>query len=284
MNDLIGYLVSGIALGASFALIGSGFVVIHRVTRVVNFAQGTLAVFGGLISYSLLSGVLPQGLAQIVTVLICAGIGLVMGVIAIGKRGTPPLISLLVTLGLAILSGAVIILLWGQDPLVPAGISGSISLFGVELESQRLLVIVITAITFVAMGLFFGKTYLGMGLTASASNPRAAQLVRINVRQMGFIAFAMAGALGGLAGVLIAPSNPMSFYSDLPLALSGFAAAVFGGLNSPLKTAIGGLVLGVSGQLVAGYGGGSFQTQVALLMMLVVMIARNRSLASEEAK
>ena len=147
-----------------------------------------------------------------------------------------------------------IILLWGQDPLVPAGISGSISLFGVELESQRLLVIVITAITFVAMGLFFGKTYLGMGLTASASNPRAAQLVGINVRQMGFIAFAMAGALGGLAGVLIAPSNPMSFYSDLPLALSGFAAAVFGGLNSPLKTAIGGLVLGVSASSSPGTG------------------------------
>jgi branched-chain amino acid transport system permease protein len=83
---------------------------------------------------------------------------------------------------------------------------------------------------------------------------------------------------------LIGPTNPMSYTSDLELAISGFAAAVFGGFNSPLKTAIGGLVLGVSGQLVAGYGGGSFQTQVALLMMLVVMIARRRSLETEEAK
>ncbi|MEO7124392.1 MAG: branched-chain amino acid ABC transporter permease, partial [Lacisediminihabitans sp.] len=166
MSDFISYLVSGIALGASFALIGSGFVVIHRVTRVVNFAQGTLAVFGGLISYSLLNGILPQGLAQIVTVIICAVIGLVMGVVAIGKRGTPPMISLLVTLGLAIFSGAIIIVLWGQDPFVPPGVNGSVSFFGVELESQRLLVIVITVITFIAMSLFFGKTYLGMGLTA----------------------------------------------------------------------------------------------------------------------
>ena len=167
-----------------------------------------------------------------------------MGVIAIGKPGTPPMISLLVTLGLAILSGAVVILMWGQDPLTPPGIQGSIAIFGAQLETQRLLVIVVTAITFVLMSLFFGKTYLGMGLTASASNPRAARLVGINVRGMGFVSFAVAGALGGLAGVLIAPTNPVSFYSDLELALSGFAAAVFGGLNSPLKTAIGGLVLG----------------------------------------
>ncbi|GAB3029012.1 branched-chain amino acid ABC transporter permease [Parafrigoribacterium mesophilum] len=284
MNQFLTYLVSGIALGASFALIGSGFVVVHRVTRVVNFAQGSLAVFGGLISYSLLSGILPQGLGQVVTVIICAAIGLLMGVIAIGKRGTPPMISLLVTLGLAILSGAVVILLWGQDPLTPPGIQGSIQLFGAQLETQRLLVIIVTAVTFVLMSLFFGKTYLGMGLTASASNPRAARLVGINVRRMGFVSFAVAGALGGLAGVLIAPTNPVSFYSDLELALSGFAAAVFGGLNSPLKTAIGGLVLGVTGQLVAGFGGGSYQTQVALLMMLIVMIARHRSLAAEEAK
>jgi branched-chain amino acid transport system permease protein len=154
----------------------------------------------------------------------------------------------------------------------------------VTIESQRLLVIVVTALTFVGMSLFFGKTYLGIGLTASASNPRAARLVGINVRTMGLISFAAAGALGGLAGVLIGPTNPMSYTSDLELAISGFAAAVFGGFNSPLKTAIGGLVLGVSGQLVAGYGGGSFQTQVALLMMLVVMIARRRSLETEEAK
>lgn len=284
MNQFLTYLVSGIALGASFALIGSGFVVVHRVTRVVNFAQGSLAVFGGLISYSLLSGILPQGLGQVVTVVICAGIGLLMGVIAIGKPGTPPMISLLVTLGLAILSGAVVILMWGQDPLTPPGIQGSVEIFGAQIETQRLLVIAITAVTFVAMSLFFGRTYLGMGLTASASNPRAARLVGINVRVMGFVSFAVAGALGGLAGVLIAPTNPVSFYSDLELALSGFAAAVFGGLNSPLKTAIGGLVLGVTGQLVAGLGGGSFQTQVALLMMLIVMIARHKSLATEEAK
>jgi branched-chain amino acid transport system permease protein len=109
-------------------------------------------------------------------------------------------------------------------------------------------------------------------------------MVGIDVRRMGLLAFALAGILGGLAGVLIAPSNALSVSSDLPLALGGFAAAVFGGLTSPLKTLAGGLALGVAGQLTAGYLNGSYQTEMALLLMLVIMIVRSSAFVQEEAK
>lgn len=284
MSDLITYLVSGIALGCTFAMVGSGFVVIHRVTRVVNFAQGTFAVFGGFISYSLLDGVLPQGLAQLVTVIACGVIGLMVGVIAIGKPGTDPLISLIVTLGVSIFCAAVFITIWGQDPISPPGLNGTWTILGAEVQRQRLLVVAATLVTFAALTLFFSRTYIGKGLTACASNPRAAALVGINVRRMGFIAFAVGGALGGLAGALISPSVALSFSSDLGIALSGFAAAVFGGLVSPLRTLLGGVVLGVTGQLVAGYLSGSYQTEVALLMMLAIMVVRSSTLVTEEAK
>ena len=284
MSDFITYFVSGIALGCTFALVGSGFVVIHRVTRVVNFAQGTFAVFGGFISYSLLNGVLPQGLAQLVTVVACGLIGLVVGVVAIGKPGTDPLIALIVTLGVSIFCAAIFITAWGQDPVSPPGLSGTMSILGADVQRQRLLVVAATLVTFVALSLFFSRTYVGKGLTACASNPRAAALVGINVRRMGFIAFAVGGALGGLAGALISPSVALSFSSDLAFALSGFAAAVFGGLTSPGRTLLGGIVLGVTGQLVAGYLDGSYQTEVALLMMLAIMVVRSSTLVTEEAK
>lgn len=284
MSEFVVYLVSGLALGCSFALVGSGFVVVHRVTRVVNFAQGMFAVLGGLISASLLGAALPAPIAAMATVLITAVVGLVVGVLAIGRRTMPPLISLLITLGASFVGSAVIILIWGQDPISPPGLKGTVAFLGADLEVQRLLVVVVTLITFGALALFFNRTYLGMGLTAAASNPRAARLVGIDVRRMGLIAFAIAGALGGLAGLLIAPSSAVSYYSDLPIALSGFAAAVFGGLTSIGRTLVGGLVLGVAGQLVAGYLNGSSQTEVALIMMLAVMILRHRSLAAEEAK
>jgi branched-chain amino acid transport system permease protein len=284
MNDVITYLISGLAIGCAFALVGSGFVVVHRVTRVVNFTQGTLAVFGAMFAYSLLSRGLPHGLAETLAVLGSGAIGLLFGVIALSRRGTSPLISLMITLGLSIFSSAVIILIWGQDPLSPPGLSGTVSIAGASIETQRVLVAVVAVLVFTCLWLFFDYSYAGKGLTAAASNPRAARLVGINVRRMGLVAFAIAGLLGGIAGVLIAPSNAMSFSSDLSLALSGFAAAVFGGLTSLWRTLLGGLVLGVAGQLVAGYLVGTYQTVIALVMMLVLMIARHRSLAVEEAK
>ena len=284
MTAFITYLVSGIAIGSSFALVGSGFVIAHRVTRVVNLAQGSVAVLGALISYSLLQGVLPHGLAEVVAVIASALIGLLIGVVAIGKPGTDPLISLIITLGVSIFCSAVIILLWGQDPVSPPGLGGTVEFLDVSVERQRILIIVVTLITFAALNLFLTRTFTGKGLTACASNPRAARLVGINVSRMGFVAFAVAGALGGLAGVLIAPTGAVSFSSDLPLALSGFAAAIFGGLNSPLRTLVGGLVLGIAGQMVAGYVEGSFQTEVALAMMLGIMVLRSRDFISEEAR
>lgn len=284
MNELLTYVITGITLGASFALVGSGFVVVHRVTRIVNFAQGSFAIIAAMMAASLLRGRLPHGLAEAAAVLVCGIVGAGVGWVALGRRGTPPLISLIVTLGLSMVASAVIILLWGQDPVSPPGLRGHITLLGVEVERQRLLVLAITLLAFAMLALFFSRTYLGKALTASASNPYAARLVGIDVRRMGLLAFGLAGVLGGLAGVLVAPSNALSFSSDLALALSGFAAAVFGGLSSPGRTLLGGLLLGVVGQLTAGYLNGSYQTDVALLLMLLIMIARSRTFAAEEAK
>jgi branched-chain amino acid transport system permease protein len=284
MKELLTYVVTGITLGASFALIGSGFVVVHRVTRIVNFAQGSFAIIAAMLASSLLRGRLPHGLAEAAAVLVCGVVGAGVGWVALGRRGTHPLISLIVTLGLSMLASAAIILLWGQDPVSPPGLRGHVTLLGVEVERQRLLVLLITLLAFAAVALFFSRTHLGKALTASASNPYAARLVGIDVRRMGLLAFALAGVLGGLAGVLVAPSNALSFSSDLALAPSGFAAAVFGGLSSPGRTLVGGLVLGVAGQLTAGYLNGSYQTEVALLLMLLIMIARSRTFVAEEAK
>lgn len=283
MNELLIYLVSGLALAGSFALIGSGVVVVYRVTHVLNFAQGTFAVFGALLSYSL-SRILPPLLGGALAVVLCAAIGFVVGLVAIGRRGTPPMISLLVTLGMSMVSAAVIVIVWGQNPVSPPGLPGTLRFGGVEIEAQRVLVFVVALVTFAVLSLFFSRTDLGRGLSAAASNPLAARLVGIDARRMGLIEFALAGSLGGLAGVLIAPTTAVSVSSDLPLVLSGLAAAIFGGLRSPWLTFLGAVVLGVTGQLVAGYANGSYQTQIALVMMLAIMIVRARSLNAEEAK
>jgi branched-chain amino acid transport system permease protein len=136
------------------------------------------------------------------------------------------------------------------------------------------LVVLLTAAAFVALGVFFDHTYLGRGLTACSSNPRAARLIGIDVTRMGLVAFGLGGALGGLAGVLLTPIQPVSFNSDVGIAISGFAAAIFGGLLRPGTALIGALVLGVAQALVAGYAQASLQSGVALVIMLAIMVWR----------
>jgi branched-chain amino acid transport system permease protein len=272
MGAFLSYLISGLALGCSFALLGSGFVAIHRVTRVVNFAQGTFAVIAGLTAASMLGHGLPHGVAELVAVLVAAAVGLVVGLVAISKPGTPTLASLVITLGLGILAYAVEITIWGDQPISYEMAGGSATIAGARLPNQYFVVIGAALLVFVALGLFFTRSYLGKALSACAANAYAARLSGISPIRMGLLAFALGGLLGGLAGVLITPLQPVSFDSDVGLATNGFAAAIFGGLNRPSAALAGGLVLGVVEAMVAGYVNSSYQTEVALALMLAVMI------------
>lgn len=285
MTLFLQYAASGIATGCAYALVATGFVAIYRVTRVVNFAQGVFAVIGGMAAYSLVGHGLPHGLAEGLAVLVGAGAGLLVGVVAIGRPGTPPLTSLIITLGLQIGSYAVLVLVWGDQPLSFDGLKGILNLGGVTMQLQYVLVVGVTALAFVALALFFDRTYIGKALTACSSNPRAARLMGIDVRRMGLVAFALGGGLGALAGVLLTPLQPVSFNSDVALAINGFAAAVFGGILRPFTALSGALVLGVAEALVAGYGRASFQSAVALLIMLGLMVwqaGRRASFSIEE--
>jgi branched-chain amino acid transport system permease protein len=111
-------------------------------------------------------------------------------------------------------------------------------------------------------------------MTACASNPFAARVAGINVWRMGVFAFAAGGLLGGLAGVLITPLQPSAYDSDVTLAVSGFTAAIVGGLLSFQGALIGGLILGVAESMVAGYWNASYQEVVALVIVLGVLSAR----------
>src|SRR5205085_190988 len=195
--------------------------------------------------------------------------------VAIGRQGTSPLGSLIITLGLGIGAYAVLILIWGDQPISFDGLKGNLDLAGVSMQVQYVLVVLVTALAFVGLNRFFDHTYLGRGLTACSSNPRAARLVGIDVKRMGLVAFGLGGGLGGLAGVLLTPLQPVSFNSDVGIAISGFSAAIFGGLLRPGAALVGCLHLGVAEALVAGYGQASLQSGVALVIMLGIMIWRS---------
>ena len=274
MGDLVQYLVTGVGIGCAYALTGSGLVVIYRVTRVVNFAQGSFAVLCALTVTTLLAAGLPHGLAEGLAVLLGGGVGLLTGLVAIGKPGTTPQAGLIVTLGLGVFAYAVEILLWGDQPRSFAGLPGSVTVFGARIQTHYLLIIGVTAVVLAGAAALFARTDLGRALTATAADPYAARVIGIDVLRMGLLAFAVGGALGGLAGVLVTPVQQVTFDSDVALVVNGFSAAILGNLTRPALTLAGGLFLGVVQALVGGYLSTAYQTEVALLFMLAVLIVR----------
>ena len=268
------YLVTGLGVGCAYALTGSGLVVIYRVTRVVNFAQGAFAVIAAMTVSSMLSSGLPHGLAEALAVGLAGIVGLLVGVVAIGKPGTTPQSALIVTLGLGVFAYAIEILIWGDQPRSFAGLPGSFTFLGARVQTHYLLIIAASALVFLAVAVLFARTDVGKALTAAASNPYAARVVGINVTRMGLLSFALGGALGGLAGVLITPVQQVTFDTDVAMVVSGFAAAILGNLTRPTLTLVGGLLLGEAQAMVAGYLSTSYETEVAMVLMLAVMIAQ----------
>ncbi|MDQ6900583.1 MAG: branched-chain amino acid ABC transporter permease [Candidatus Dormibacteraeota bacterium] len=266
------YLITGLATGCAFALVATGFVAIHRVTKVVNFAQGGFAVMAGYITFSALRAGLPHGASELLAVLAATALGALVGLVTIGRRGTPVLASLIITIGIGIFLYAVEVAIWGDLPLQFDGVPGIFAVGGLTLQRQYVLIVLATLLAFAGLTAFFGRSYLGKVFTACASNPYAARLAGIDVTRVGIAAFALGGAFGGLAGVLLMPLRSLTFDSDIDLAVNGFAAAIFGGLQRPLTALVGGLILGVAEAMVAGYSRASYQRAVSLLLILGILI------------
>jgi branched-chain amino acid transport system permease protein len=274
MSALLQYLITGVGVGCAYALTGSGLVVIYRVTQVVNFAQGAFAVVAALTVTTLLAAGLPHGVAELLAVGLAALVGLLVGLVAVGKPGTTPQSALIVTLGIGVLAYAVEILLWGDQPRSFAGVPGSVTVFGARFQAHYLLIIGVTAVVLAATAALFARTDLGRALTATAADAYAARVVGIDVVRMGLLAFAIGGALGGLAGVLITPVQQVTFDADVALVVNGFSAAILGNLTRPGLTLAGGLLLGVVQALVGGYLSTAYQAEVSLIFMLAVLIVR----------
>jgi len=273
------YLVTGIATGASFALVALGFVAIYRVTHVVNFAQGAFAMLGGFVMSSMLDRALPGPLAALCAIIIVALIGTLIGVIAVGKPRLPIIASLMITLGLSVLIEGICLSIWGDIPTTYDGVgTKALSFFDILILPQQVVVVIAVAIVFPLFQFFFARTYIGKAVTACALNQRAAQLVGINPRVMAFLAFGVAAACGALSGILTTPLQPLTSDADINIAVNGFAGAIVGGLISPAGAVVGSLLLGVAQTMMAGYFDPSYQLVVALLVMIAVLIARPNGL------
>jgi branched-chain amino acid transport system permease protein len=291
MREFLQLVVVGLSTGSAFALVGIGMVLIYRTTSIINFAQGTFAVFGGLFTVGLVDD-LPTALAAAVAVAAAAVLGAAMGFVAVGfRRRTTPLASLIITLGLALLASSLNLLVFGDRPhTYPTFFGRAWDVGGVLVQPQYAIVFGVTLISALLLTMGLQRTIAGQALVACADSRRAAELVGINVRAVAVAAFAVSAALSALGWALLTPVDPVNYDSDVRIAVNGFAAAAFGGLVSIRLAFVGGLALGVAEQLVVGYAdripglgkqGRQYELAAALVILLILIGWRSRHEALE---
>ncbi|QJY50121.1 branched-chain amino acid ABC transporter permease [Pseudonocardia broussonetiae] len=286
MADLLQFTIAGLSQGAVYALVAMGFVAVFSVSGVINLAQGEFAALGGLVALSGVGAGLPMPLALVVALLVVGLVAVLMQRLAIAPvRRMTTLVSIILTLGVSTALKALMLLLYGpQGRGLPPLPGPDLVIGGVSVRAQELWILGVTAVVAVAVTVFYDRTMLGKALRACAEQPVAARLVGISPVAAATVAFAVAGLLGAIAGVLASPIQLTQWDSGLLLGLKGFVAATLGGLVSIRGAVLGGLVLGVLESLVAGYIDSGYRDAVAFVLLIVVLVARPEGVFGRHAQ
>jgi len=282
LNETTQYLLSGLATGAIYALIGLSFAIIFNSTGIINFAQGEFVMLGGVLTIVGISALkLPMLVAVVFAVAVTTAAGLIFERLAIRPlKNATPLALIIITIGVSILIRGVVMLLWGKDTQALPPFSGStpISVAGATILPQHLWIFAVTLLVIVGSRLFFHHTITGKAMRACSFNRRAANLVGIGVGRMVLLSFLISSALGSLAGVIIAPLTMTAYDVGIMLGLKGFCAAIMGGMGSGLGTVLGGLILGILESLGAGLISSGYKDAIAFLILLLILFVRPQGL------
>jgi branched-chain amino acid transport system permease protein len=269
------FLLTGLTVGAIYALVALGFAIIYNASHVINFAQGEFVMIGGMAAAGFVEAGLPLPLAALLAVGGAMLVGLALEKLAIETaRGASVVTLIIITIGASILLRGLASLLWDKKIHSLPAFSGEAPLMlgGATLLPQTLWVLGVTLVTVALLWWFFNRTLTGKAILAVSHNRLAAQLMGISVRRVLLVSFGLSAALGALAGVLIAPISFTSWDVGVMLGLKGFAAAILGGMGSGPGAIIGGLALGLIESLGAGYLSSAYKDVFAFVIILAALI------------
>ncbi len=273
-DQLLQYLITGVSVGMVYGLVGLGITIIFNATGIINFAQGEFVMLGGMIAVALTAARLPLAAAVILAVAAVTMVALVTERLAIRPlRGASVIPLIIATIGVSLILQGGAKLVWGPEAVRLPAFSGEqpIRIGGGGIDPQRLWVMGLAALSVAAVQLFFKYTLAGKAMRACAINRAAARLVGISIDRMVRLSFAMSAALAALGGVVLTPVALMQCSQGTHYTLTGFLAAVLGGLGSGLGAVLGGILLGIVESLSAGFISSGYSKAIALAVALVVL-------------
>ena len=277
MNAFLHQLLAGLATGGIYASVALALVMIYQATHHINFAQGEMAMFSTFIAWMLIQAGLPYWIAFVATVVLSFVLAAAVEFAVIRPMHDKPMLSVVVVfIGLLVIFHSLAGWLFGYTiKQFPSPFPSDAWYGSAMMSAHEVGAIGITLVVVSLLFSFFRFTPLGLAMRAAAQNPASSRLVGINVGRMLMLGWGLAGAIGAVAGMMVAPVVFLDPHMMTGVLIYAFAGALIGGIDSPIGAVLGGVLVGVLENLIGTYVVGTeLKLSVALVLIVVVLIVR----------
>jgi branched-chain amino acid transport system permease protein len=285
LSTYIELLISGLVLGSIYALMSVGLTLIYGITKVLNYAQGSLFTLTAYLAFVFFSNFVSMNYFVVffITLALMAVIGFVFEKIFIRPVRRLPgwdFTVIIVTLGTALLIDNLFLVIFGPlQKTLPRAFEGSLVLGAFRITKHNLFIIVAALLTIVILDRFLSKTRVGMSMRAVAQSSEGARIVGLDVDKVFGYSFATAGVLAGIAGILLTPRTLIYPLVGWPVFQKGLVVMVFGGLGSIKGTLYAAFILGMVEIIISYVFGARWALPVFIIILIVVLVFRPKGLA-----
>ena len=303
MDTFIQQIINGLVLGSMYALIALGYTMVYGVLNLINFAHGDVLMIGAMVGITILNvvqhvapdlpGVLKVLIAIGGAIPVCIAVNVLIERVAYRRlRNAPRLAPLITAIGVSYLLQTFAMLIWGRSPILfPQVISAqSFHVLGALITPTQVMLLILAALSMLALVMLVEKTKMGRAMRATAENPRVAGLMGVDSNFVIVMTFAIGAALAAVAGVMWGATYASAqFAMGFVPGLKAFSAAVLGGIGNIYGAMLGGILLGLIESLGAGYIGdltgnflgSNYQDIFAFVVLIAVLTLRPSGIMGE---
>lgn len=281
MNEILQQAFNGLAIGAVYTLIALGLTVVFGILGIAHFAHGSVAMSGGYLAFLLVERMGWHYFLAMTVGMVCGAVlGLLIERLAYRPvRNAPHINAFIIALGLTMVFEGANLLVFGADQVViPTPFREVFNFGGIAVSELRLIAILTAFVLISIVALLISQTKTGKSIRAVAQNRSAAILMGVNVEKVSIVVFAISSALGVSAGALVGALLAIAPGVGEGLAVKGFAVLILGGLGSIVGAIVGGVILGVSEAMAAGFISSAYKDVIAFFVMIVVLLFRPEGL------
>jgi branched-chain amino acid transport system permease protein len=303
MDTFIQQIINGMVLGSMYALIALGYTMVYGVLNLINFAHGDVLMIGAMAALTILKyvnaaapdlpGIVQLLIAIVGAIPVCVIVNVIIERVAYRPlRNAPRLAPLITAIGVSILLQTFAMMIWGRSPIPFPQVMPSepLHIAGALISPTQVMLLILAAVSMIALVLLVEKTKMGRAMRATAENPRIAGLMGVDSNRVIVMTFVIGAALAAVAGVMWGANySSAQFAMGFVPGLKAFSAAVLGGIGNIYGAMLGGILLGLIeslgagyiGDLTGGFFGSNYQDIFAFVVLIIVLTLRPSGIMGE---